>query len=405
MFDRPISATLLLPAAILLSASSFVACKSEPRPDVVVRVPTVIDASVPDSDVRPADPVDVRPSEPNWRQPALAESGPVYSLVRTDEHLTIARAGLRLVIAHPTLGDCHEELPQPELPLSMPERDLRERHSWLTLRGDDGQAAAVRLSTHGAQLLVDDGCLRIADLTPALLGSGEGAADPLFTASQVAPLDAINDEGFSLVEDGSATSIHADGLPIVTVSHFPGSRTLTARQTDDQRWFRLLIADEHETDRGQSIVGREHTLVWKWSSAGAQLLLENDYRFGAAGPDQDDARITSMRRHPIADATVIVSGERTTIEDAMNVGAGKCPEMEGVLAFRHVDESVRWAAENAEGKMVTLGQATRRQTVASGCLNIARDEVSGRHRLLADRSAATKVRWKTPTQAVDMTAE
>ncbi len=383
----------------LIIATSFylTACRPEAAPPVVRTMPAVRTAPIAPVPV-PEPALEPEPLS-RWSGTPPRAAGLRYELARTPSRWTLSRGDVVIEIAAQALGECVDQLPEPPGPAQMPLSKIVDEPVWLQLIGDNG-AASLRLSTRGAHLAIHDGCLRTADMTAALLGTrADDPEDPIFAAATVAPDDAREAADVAMEHLGNTTRLLDGATPWIDVTHFGGESTFSLRALDDYRWARLTISSERESARGDSATGRDHTLVWAYTGSSAPLLvLETDFRFGARGADQEESRTTTTRSHPLPAGLMAAAGERVAIDDARNVGAGRCPEMEGVLAFKHRRETVRWSFTTAQGKAVVIGEAKRRATFASACLGASLAEVSKRPRLLADRADSGEVAWKMAAQ-------
>lgn len=375
----------LLPLAILLTLG----CKREAppvRPEIVSpTTPTESpDVSVPDLDVTDAG------SARMWRFPRLAQRGPRLQMARSEDGVSLLVGVGRIELGDPVLGDCVQELPVPAVPDSLPASKDHSRAVWATLRGGRDEAA-LRLTTTEATLIVDDGCTRTADLTAQLLGQSPDAEDPVYAPD-------------GLVEDAATTNselqwdnglVRLGDTRLFRLSGLNATPTVEAWDDSGRTFGRVTLLVEEE--KGEAVAGREHVI---WARIDAErkhdVIVRSDLRFGADGPDQADTHQDVKWSAPHVDAIVAVEAQRTTRADALNVGAGRCPEMEGAIIFEHVEEVVTWALEDRDAKRVPLGRATRTATFASGCPDVATEELRKRKKRLFDTVPNDPVKIEAP---------
>jgi hypothetical protein len=319
-------------------------------------------------------------------------------------------------------SDCLEAVPATGPAPKLEEQKLDEQPLWIRY-DSESEGVQLRFSTLGVDLFTHDGCLRHADLAPVLFGSTADAGNAVFGGGDPIPTDA-NELGTAQgnFTRGTRTPISVDGTHLrgaepttlrlrgETAAMARGAETLLSVDYDasrlqtwqtsmgaygraDARWYRFSLSGE-QAARGESVTGRNHTVVWSWEGAEPRLALSLDAAFTAKEPELEQTSVRADRRATTAAGTVRVLGSRVHLEDARMVGAGRCPQMEGVLDFEHVSEEVVWTAILPDGSEHRLGDARRKESLAAGCLNEARKEISKSLKAPTLRDGAPKLRLR-----------
>ena len=295
----------------------------------------------------------------------------------------------------PELGDCVEEVSQIVAPQLMPDAKMRDRPVWLALHGD-GEAASIRLSTRGALFVINDGCMRTADISPMLVGTTAGSSDPIFAADPLAPESAHHSNEIDYRRQGWTKSvIRKDKKPFIELKHFHAERMLTPSAIEDHQWIRMSIDREWEYAKHDGSIGREYTLIWTLDEGERpQLVMENDHRYGSEGRDRQEGWANSKRRRHHPEGVFEAIGTQKTIEYAELYPKQRCETADAGLAYRYHDESVRWTFRAKNSKRArTLGTATLRAEFASDCVREAGADVKKRQVFL-ERAPKSPVRWK-----------
>jgi len=315
---------------------------------------------------------------------------------RVGDRIRIRGDGIEIELAVPEFGECTEEPTQLDAPDPLPAEKTSDRPVWLALRGER-EAASLRLSTRGALLVIDDGCVRAGDVTTDLLGQDAEPDDPVFSTANIAPEEAY-DAGDLRLRRRSKTMarVMRDRQPLIDVTHFDGEALLTARALDQQRWLHLALSREYEYKRHDGVSGRVHTFMWTSEDHDATtLVFENDYRYGSDGSHRAETDVRSTRVHHHQGGVLETRGARTTIEGAFTkFPRDECPDVPDFLAFVRYDESVRWAFKASDSKKPrTLGTARLRATFASGCIDFAAKKLAGEKLRLTGGAPSRRVDW------------
>lgn len=301
-----------------------------------------------------------------------------------------------LTLTFGELSDCTHELGGVEAPELMPEAKVEERPVWLALQGD-GEAASLRLSTRGALLVVDDGCLRVADVTSSLLGTATSDDDVLFSRDSVAPESASDASDLDLRRRGSTSAaIVRNRDTLIEASYFSGYPLLQARALDEARWIRFAVSRAYEYTDNDGEIGREHTLEWSvpTASEAPKLVLDNDYRYGSNGRDRFETDLRSRRIQRHSDGTLQTVARRTVIEDVLRRIPHRCEEVSRRLVVSRHDESVRWMFEARDGKKRTLGTATLNAVFASHCVDYAAKRFARERLDFTVRAPRKRMTWR-----------
>lgn len=309
----------------------------------------------------------------------------------------------------PALGACTKDPTQVHAPVALPDADVSEKPVWLALRGEQ-ESASLRLSTRGALLVVDNGCIRAGDVTTALLGpvpeGGEPGSqepnldggDPIFAGGSIAPDEAYDAYDLRLRRrTGSLARVMREKEPLIEVSYFDAEPLLDARTLEDKRWIHLELSREFEYKRHDGVSGRIYSLMWTLEGDGEpKLVFENDYIYGSDGSHRAETEVRATRVNELSTGALEVRAKRETKEGALTkVDRKRCPDAKDFVAFSTYEESVRWYFHATDAKRPKrLGIARLDAIFASTCVDHV-DAKTAKERLhLAERAPKRAVKWK-----------
>ncbi len=331
-------------------------------------------------------------------EPPVPDSGRLakadLELVRRDGRITIEGDGFRLTFDTPELGGCDDRQPKVTSPPALPDGRVEDDAVFVALRGES-ESATLRLSTRGAHLLVNDGCVRSADVTRQVLGvHGDEAMFAPFSAE---PPEATDAEDIRMRRlSGKNARVVKDRETIVDARYFHADPMLTTRRLGDDRWVRLTMAREYEYERHDGAIGREHTLIWVLDEKDRPTLVsDNDYRYGSDGLDREETDTRIKRYRAGENGTIYVTGRRLSAETSFRRLPDGCKTPLGYVSARAYEERLDWSIRSESGREVALGTAKLDATFATSCRDELAPRLDREHRLIR-RAPDAVVHWHSP---------
>lgn len=367
------SATIDILRSVCVVAAAA-ACNPQPAPVAVVAeappTPTTTAAPAP----APEQPRDVAPP---WRATPPFARGPVFAMTRHDDLVTATKDDTEFTLGPVALGDCVDGIPESTAPAAMPAGTANESPVWVQLQGTEA-AASLALTTRRALLFVDNGCLRFADVTASMFGLAAGFddEDALFGPSLLAPDDASQSDRFSF----AAGTVTRDGQPLLRVEPLLDETLYEALDYDGATYLRVGTMTEDDDTRARQVT---YDFRIANDTSPPELQLFHDLHYAGEDDDRGEIRIQMTR----ASGAWQVTATRVSVFDALNIGAGRCPEMEGALAYRATTDEARWRVGTHD-----LGTARADVLWASGCVEEAQREAQRRRGKVVGKSAR-EIRW------------
>lgn len=136
---------------------------------------------------------------------------------------------------------------------------------------------------------------------------------------------------------------------------------------DSRDWLRFAATSERVVDTDVAS-GSESSVTSELTRVSPQLRFQRTATWSTPSREVEDGRERVRRRVPFEGGWLEVETHRTYFDGAKMIGAGKCPEMEGVVDIDWERTESRWTFTSDTGASVTLGDAGLTVFQTSACI-------------------------------------